>query len=173
MKERKILLIEDDPDHADIILSAFETEDVESDIVLMKDGQEVIDYLQETYPSATTTTRPNGLAGRAPLGQTQAVQSDIKSGNGKHSQIGLIILDLNLPKVNGMDVLKSLKGNPRYCSIPVVILSTSSDPDTVLEAYKNGANGYITKPMSYDEFVHKIKMLRRYWSDTNTLPLQN
>ncbi len=113
-----------------------------------------MDYLQETDSSART------------------VQSDIKSGNIKHSQIDLIILDLNLPKINGVDVLKSLKGNSKYSSIPVVILSTSSDQNTISEAYKNGANGYITKPMSYGEFVDKIRLLRRYWTDTNTLPLQ-
>ena len=167
MKTRKILIIEDDPDHADLILDIFDTEDVESEVVLMRDGQEVIDYLNETDSSASQTIHPNGLAGRA-----QDVQPSIADGNGKHTQVGLIILDLNLPKINGMDVLKSLKGNSRYCSIPVVILSTSSDQNTILEAYKNGANGYVTKPMSYDEFVDKIKMLRRYWSDTNTLPLQ-
>ncbi len=145
MKEKKILIVEDDPDHADLILDIFSTEDVKGEVVLMRDGQEVIDYLQET---------------------------DIDSSNGKKPQIDLIILDLNLPKINGMDVLKSLKGNSKYSSIPVVILSTSSDQNTISEAYKNGANGYVTKPMSYDEFVDKIKMLRRYWPDTNTLPLQ-
>ncbi len=156
MNEPKIniLLIEDDPDHADLILDIFDTEDVNSDVILMKDGQEVIDYLQGTdYPAGT-------------------VQSDIKGDNIRHSQIDLIILDLNLPKINGMDVLKSLKGNSKCSSIPVVILSTSSDQNTISEAYRNGANGYVTKPMSYDEFVDKIKMLRLYWSDTNTLPLQ-
>lgn len=145
MKEKKILLVEDDPDHADLILDIFNTEDVKSEVVLMRDGQEVIDYLQEI---------------------------DTGCSSGKKPQIDLIILDLNLPKINGMDVLKSLKGNSRYRSIPVVILSTSSDQKTISEAYKNGANGYVTKPMSYDEFVDKVKMLSRYLSDTNTLPPQ-
>ncbi len=145
MKEKKILLVEDDPDHVDLILDIFNTEDVEGEVVLMRDGQEIIDYLQGT---------------------------DIDSSNGKKLQIDLIILDLNLPKINGMDVLKSLKGNSKYSSIPVVILSTSSDQNTISEAYKNGANGYVTKPMSYDEFVDKVKMLSRYLSDTNTLPPQ-
>ena len=167
MKERKILIIEDDPDHADMILDIFDTEDVESEVVLMKDGQDVIDYLQEIDSSAGQTIHPNGLAWRA-----QDVQPNIADGNGKLSQIGLIILDLNLPKVNGMDILKILKKNSRYCSIPVIILSTSSDQDTISEAYRNGANGYVTKPISYDEFVDKIRLLKRYWSDTNTLPLQ-
>ena len=161
--EGKILLIEDDPSHADLILGIFKTENVESDVVLMRDGQDVIDYLEMTdsYISPTMS-----------FGQEQAVQSDVKGGNKRYPQIDLIILDLNLPKVDGMSILKFLKKNSRYCSIPVVILSTSSDQGTISKAYKEGANGYITKPMSYDEFVDKIKMLRKYWSDTNTLTLQ-
>ena len=154
LKERKILLIEDDPDHADLILNIFEMEDVGKEVILMQDGQDVIDYLQEVDTS------------------NQIVQSDVEGGNGRRSQIDLVILDLNLPKINGMDVLKFLKGSSKYSSIPVVILSTSSDQNTISEAYKNGANCYITKPMSYDEFVDKIKMLKRYLSGTNTLPPQ-
>ena len=65
-----------------------------------------------------------------------------------------------------------LSGNSKYSSIPVVILPTSSDQNTIIEAYKNGANGYVTKPISYDKFVDKIMLLRRYWSDKNTLPIQ-
>ena len=149
-----IVLIEDDPDHADLILDIFKTVDVESEVVLMKDGMEAIDYFQEVDTS------------------NQIVQSNVEGGNVRHSQIDLVILDLNLPKVDGMSILKFLKKNPRYCSIPVVILSTSSDQETILEAYKNGANGYITKPLSYDEFVDKIKMLTELCSGDNTLPLQ-
>ncbi len=154
MKERRFLLIEDDPDHADLILDIFKTEDVESEVVLMKDGMEAIDYFQEVDTS------------------NQISQSYVDGSNGRHSQIDMVILDLNLPKIKGMDVLKFLKGSSKFCSIPVVILSTSSDQETIIEAYQNGADGYITKPISYYEFVEKIKMLREYWSDKNTLPLQ-
>ena len=138
MKEKKILIVEDDPDHAILVLDIFDTENIKGEVVLMKDGQEVIDYIQDEM----------------------------------QSQVSLVILDLNLPKVEGMEVLKFIKNNPKYCSIPVIILSTSSDQNTISEAYRNGANGYVTKPMSYDELVNKIKFLKRYWSDTNTLPPQ-
>ncbi len=133
MKETKVLLIEDDPDHADLIIDILEAENVNKEVILMKDGREAIDYLQKTY---------------------------IDRGNKIQSQIYLIILDLNLPKVPGMDVLKFIKQNSKYCSIPVVILSTSSDPKTLGEAYKNGANGYITKPLIQEDFVDKITMIR-------------
>ncbi|ODS32336.1 MAG: two-component response regulator [Candidatus Scalindua rubra] len=151
LKEKKILIIEDDPDHADLILDILEIENAEVKVILMRDGQEVIDYFMETYSSASPTTSS---------GQEQAVKAGIKRGIGRHPQIDLIILDLNLPKINGMDVLKFLKKNSRYCSIPIVILSTSSDQDTIDKAYKAGANAFITKPTSYDEFVEKKKLLK-------------
>jgi DNA-binding response OmpR family regulator len=138
LKEKKVLIVEDDPDHADLVLDIFDTENIECEVVLIKDGQEAIDYFQDEI----------------------------------QSQVSLVILDLNLPKIDGMEVLKFIKKDSKYSSIPVVILSTSSDQNTISEAYKNGANGYVTKPMSYDEFVDKVKMLRRYLSDTNTLPPQ-
>ncbi len=133
MKETKILLIEDDPDHADLITDVLKTENINKEVVLMKDGREAINYLQKT-----------------PIDGDDKIQS----------QIYLIILDLNLPKVHGLDVLKFLKQDSKYCSIPVVILSTSSDHKTLGEAYKNGANVYITKPLIQEDFVDKITMIR-------------
>ncbi len=133
MKETKILLIEDDPDHADLITDVLKTENINKEVILMKDGREAINYLQ-----------------KIPIDGDDKIQS----------QIYLIILDLNLPKVHGLDVLKFLKQNSNYCSIPVVILSTSSDHKTHGEPYKNGANVYITKPLTQEDFVDKITMIR-------------
>ncbi len=149
MKEQKILVIEDDPDHAVLIIDVFESEGIMSDVILMNDGQEVIDYFQERDSS------------------TEDEQSNIDGDRGDNecSQIVLIILDINLPKISGMEILIHLKSSPRYRSIPIVILSTSSDQKTISEALRNGADNYITKPMCYDEFVDKIKLLREYWSD--------
>ncbi len=134
MEETKVLLIEDDPDHADLITDVLKTENINKEVVLMKDGREAINYLQKTY---------------------------IDRGNKIQSQIYLIILDLNLPKVHGLDVLKFLKQNSKYCSIPIVILSASSDHKTLGEAHKNGANVYITKPLTQEGFVDKITMIRK------------
>ncbi len=135
MKEKKILIIENDPDHAELIIDELYTGDTKKGIILMKDGQEVIDYFQET---------------------------DIDSCNGKEPQIDLIILDLNLPKIHGMDVLKFLKNHPKYRSIPIIIFSTRHDSRTISEVYKNGANSFITKPTSFNEFRENIKKLRKY-----------
>ncbi len=132
MKEKKILLIEDNPDHADLITDVLKEDnikDIKVEIILKKGGQEAIDYFQhEMQP-----------------------------------QVSLVILDLNLPKIHGIDVLKFIKKNPKYHSIPVFILSASSDQKTIDEAYKNGANGYFVKSVSYDDFVEEVNILKKYF----------
>ncbi len=131
MKGKKILLIEDDKDHADFIANVLKEDDgkdIKTEVVLKKDGQEAIDYFQYEM----------------------------------QSQPSIVILDLNLPKIDGMDVLKYIKKNSKYCSIPVIILSASSDQKTIDEAYKNGANGYFVKPASYDGFVEAVNILKKY-----------
>ncbi len=138
MKENKFLLIEDDQDHAELIsavLKEDDTRNIKTKIILKKDGQEAMDYFQN---------------GSVNCDGDDAVQS----------QIDMVILDLKLPKTDGMDVLKFIKKNAKYCSVPVVILSTSSDQKTIDEAYENGANGYFIKPASYDGFVKEIKILK-------------
>ncbi len=131
MKEKKVLLVEDDQDHAQLIIDVLKADDVKNiktEIILKKDGQEAIDYFQYEM----------------------------------HPQVSLIILDLNLSKIAGMDILKFIRKNPKYHSSPVIVLSASSEQETIDEAYKNGANGYITKPASYKDFAEKIKILKQY-----------
>ena len=134
MEEKKIVLVEDDPDHAELIIESLMSGDIETEIILVEDGVEAIDYFQELG------TKWNGQIER---------------------KIRLIILDINLPKISGMDILKFLKKNSKYSKIPVIVLSTSSDPRTIDEAYKNGVNGYFVKPASYEEFVEKVKILKK------------
>ncbi len=138
MKEKKFLLIEDDQDHADLITDLLKKDnatDIKTEVILKKDGQEAMDYFQ------------NG-----------SIDCD---DDAVQPQIALVILDLTLPKINGMDVLKFIKHNSKYCSVPVVILTTSPDQKTIDEAYKNGANGYFVKPTTYDDFVEKVKILKK------------
>jgi CheY-like chemotaxis protein len=139
----RILLAEDNADHASLIIDELETENVKREIVLMKDGQEIVDYFQKM---------------------------NIDGSSGIHPQIDLVLLDLNLPKVPGIEVLRFLKNDSKLCVIPVIILSTSSDQKMIDEAYKNGANGYLIKPSSYEEFTTKMRCVKKYWLDTNLLP---
>ncbi len=134
MEEKKVILVEDDPDHADLITRALGEEGTEEKVILLRDGMEAIDCFQK-------------------LG--------VKWNGQIEHKIKLIILDLNLPKVSGIDVLKFLKKNSKYSKIPVIVLSTSSDQRTIDEVYKNGANGYFVKPASYEEFVEKIRILKK------------
>jgi DNA-binding response OmpR family regulator len=139
MKEKKFLLIEDDQDHAELITDVLKEDnatDIKIEVILKKDGQEAMDYFQN--------------------GSIDCVGDDAVK-----SEISLVILDLNLPKIDGMEVLKFIKKNSKYSSIPVIILSTSPDQKTIDEAYKNGANGYFVKPSTYDDFVEKIKILKK------------
>ncbi len=145
MKELRILLVEDDIDHVELITEVLETNGIKKEIILLKDGQEAIDYFQEGYVNAV---------------------------EGVQDEVGLIILDLKLPKIDGMDVLKFVKKNLRYCSIPVVIFSTTSDINVIAEGYKLGVNSFITKPISYDKFVEKMKFLKEYWLNSCALPTQ-
>lgn len=147
MGKKKILLIEDDQDNAFLITEELELSNIGSEVVLKKDGQEAMDYLSELDKSAE---------------------------NEVISQIELILLDLDLPKVNGMEILKFLKRSKRLCSIPAVIFSSISDQKTIDNACKNGADGFIAKSIrNYDkEFIENVRLLREYCKSnhSNSLP---
>jgi two-component system response regulator len=136
MKEKRVLLIEDDPDHAELIIDELNTGDIKTEIILKKDGQDAIDYLQELY---------------------------IDDNVGMELQIDLIISDLNMPKVHGMNVLRFLKNDPRYRPIPVIIFSTSSDDETISEVYENGADCFFKKSGSFEEFTNNIRLMKQNW----------
>ncbi len=142
MRAPKILLVEDDPDHAELIMGLIEKE-CKQEVVLKRDGREAMDYFWRNGTSWQIIRAGEDEKGECP-------------------QIDLVILDLNLPKVSGMDILKFLKRSPVYRSIPVVILSTSSDDKTIEEAYENGAAEYVTKSTSFQVFIEKIKLMSYY-----------
>lgn len=153
MKASKILFVENDPDHAEFIKELIEKE-CKKKVILKKDGKEAMDYFWR-----------NGK-----FGQDTPEEVDEKV---RCSQIDLVVLDLNLPKVKGMDVLKFLKRNPMYMSIPVVIISTSADDKTIEEAYENGAAEFITKSVSFHVFMEKITLLSDYLSSANVTTGEN
>ncbi len=132
MKEKKIVLIEDNPDHAELIAEALGDGNIESNIILLSGGMEAIDYFEGC-----------------------SINNQTENG------IRLIVIDLKSAKIDGMDVLKFLKKSPRYSNIPVIIFSATSNQKTIDEAYKNGANGYFVKPVEHKEFVEKIKILKK------------
>ena len=82
----------------------------------------------------------------------------------------LILLDIKMPKKSGLEVLKELKSDSRYRSIPVVMLTSSANEEDVVQSYGLGSNSYITKPVKYEEFIEKMRMIPEYWGNVNTLP---
>ncbi|HID95795.1 MAG TPA: response regulator [Candidatus Latescibacteria bacterium] len=139
-----ILLIEDNPDHVELILRALEEEHTAVDVYVVKDGQEALDYMYR----------------RGKYGQEN-----------ERSTPRLVLLDLRLPKLDGFEVLRRLKTDPKFKPIPVVILTTSLREDEVMKGYAEGANSYVTKPVEFDDFIQKVKDITRYWTLTNTLPV--
>jgi two-component system response regulator len=137
-----VLLVEDNPDHAELTLRALKDAGPASDTVWVKDGEEALEYV-----GRRGRYQAPGLARPA-----------------------LILLDINLPKVSGHEVLRRIKGNPESQPIPIVMLTTSGREDEVRGTYRAGANSYVTKPIRFSELVETMRALKVYWLTTCVLP---
>jgi len=139
-----ILLVEDDPAHAEIVRRNFREFRMANRLEHVEDGQEALDYLhrQGRYTDPETAPRP-----------------------------GLILLDLRLPRVDGLEVLQSIKEDPDLQSIPVVVLTTSAAESDMVRAYANHANSYLVKPVDFSQFLELMKVLGYYWLVWNANPL--
>ena len=143
MEDKIILLVEDNPDDVDLTIRAFEKNNISNKIIVAKDGVEALDYLHGTGIYAKRATK------ELPV---------------------LIMLDLKLPKINGLEVLRSIRQNEQTSLIPVVILTSSAEQKDVIEGYKLGANSYIRKPVDFEQFVEAVKLLGLYWTLWNETP---
>jgi len=138
-----ILIVDDDPDDSSMTQKALEKNQVPNPLVFLKNGEEVMDYL------AKLGTYVNGPGSKWPA---------------------LILLDLNMPKMDGRTALELIKTSDQYKSIPVVVLSTSCDVDEVSRIYGLGANSYICKPTNFENLVKMMGLLKSYWIGTVKLP---
>ena len=136
-----ILLVEDNADDVDLTLRAFKKSRLTNQIVVKRDGQEALDYLLGEDGDKGTTTLPT-----------------------------VTLLDLNMPRLNGLDVLKRLRSEERTRLMPVVILTTSDEQRDVIDSYELGANSYIRKPVDTQEFFAAIQELEIYWTVRNIAP---
>lgn len=139
----QILLVEDDPAHAEIVIRSLADFHVPNRLTHVSDGQAAIDYLI-----------------------TQGGSPPLNSGG----QPDVILLDLRLPKVDGLGVLAFLKGHPQFKIIPTVILTTSGAERDMLEAYKCGANGYLVKPVGFESFTKLMGSFGGFWLGSNSYP---
>ena len=141
--KKTILLVEDNPDDEMLTLRAMKKNKILNDIVVSRDGSEALEYIFGTgkYEGRDVADSPQ-----------------------------LILLDLNLPKIGGLEVLKRIREDSRTCLFPVVILTSSREERDLVESYKLGANSYIRKPVDFNQFVEAVQQLRLYWLVLNELP---
>jgi len=136
VKEVEILLVEDNPTDAELAIRALKKNNFANNLVWVKDGAEALDFLFAT-----------------------GAYSECQAGNGPK----VILLDLRLPKVDGMEVLRRIKEDERTRTIPVVVLTSSKEDRDVAESYQLGVNSYISKPVEFDAFAKVVAELGLYW----------
>lgn len=135
-KDKVILLVEDNPDDEMLTIRALKKQNIENEVIVAHDGAEAIEYLfgQGAFASRNVNDLPQ-----------------------------VILLDLKLPKLNGLDVLKRIRADERTKSIPVVMLTTSNEENDIIESYSLGANSYVQKPVDFMEFAKAVNTLGMYW----------
>lgn len=143
MKNPSILLVEDNPDDVVLTLRAFKKKRVLNDVIVARDGAEALDYLFGTGTFA---------------------------GRNTDEQPALVLLDLKLPKVDGLDVLRRVRADPRTALLLMVVLTSSNEDMDIETSYRLGANSYIRKPVNFEDFVEVAGQLGFYWLMLNQSP---
>jgi len=136
VKDRTILLVEDNPDDVELTLRSLKKHNIVNDVVVAHDGVEALDYLFGTgaHTGRDTSAKP-----------------------------AVILLDLKLPKIDGLEVLRRLRADERTKLLPVVILTSSKEENDLINGYKLGANSYVRKPVDFVQFSEAVQKLKLYW----------
>jgi two-component system response regulator len=143
LRSNIILLVEDNEDDIELTLRAFERSRVTNEIVVVRDGKEAIDYLFAS----------GAYANRDPNAQPE-----------------IVLLDLKLPKLDGLDVLRRIRGDERTRRLPVVVLTSSNEDKDVISSYDLGANSFVQKPVDFADFIEAARQLGLYWLVLNRRP---
>jgi two-component system, response regulator len=143
MFEKMILLVEDNPDDEDLTIRALKKNNVTNSLVVARDGVEALDFLFGT----------GAYAGR----DTAVVP-------------GLVLLDLKLPKIDGLEVLRRIRADERTRRMPVTVLTSSKEEQDLIKSYDLGANSYIRKPVDFNQFTEAVRQLGMYWLMLNEMP---
>jgi CheY-like chemotaxis protein len=143
INNKKILLVEDNPDDIELTLRAFRKNNIMNEIIIKRDGAEALDFF---------------------FGKDGAAVNN-------HNDLPILtMLDLKLPKIDGLDVLKKIRSDKRTKLIPVVILTSSNEQSDLLSGYELGCNSYIRKPVDFNQFTDTVKQLGFYWLLINESP---
>ncbi|MEL6787735.1 MAG: response regulator [Cyanobacteria bacterium J06607_15] len=151
MPAKNILLVEDNPDDRELMKLAFAQGEIPHNLIVVADGIEALNYLHSQAEE-----------------QKNVAQFDDRNIN---TMPALVMLDLNLPRINGIEVLKRIRADPRTRIIPVVIISSSNEPQDLIDSYINGCNSYIRKPMHFTQLQTFVREISTYWLTVNQLPL--
>ena len=138
----EILLVEDNPTDAELAIRALRKKNLANNLVWVRDGAEALDFI---FCKGQYQGRVNGTP-------------------------RLILLDLKLPKVDGIEVLRKIKADPEAKSVPVVMLTSSQEERDIVESYKLGVNSYIVKPVDFEKFLDMVSQVGLYWSLVNKVP---
>ena len=144
LDNKSILLVEDNPDDELLALRALKKNNIQSKVVVVRDGLEAVNYL---------------------FAKGEYAERDI------NDTPEVILLDLKLPKLDGIEVLKNIRDNPITCMIPVVMLTSSNEDKDIMNAYKVGVNSFICKPVDFERFLDATKQISAYWLSLNVTPL--
>jgi CheY-like chemotaxis protein len=142
VKIRTILLAEDNANDVELTLAALRGQRIANDITVVRDGAEALDYL---YRRGSFGDRTPGTP-------------------------ALMLLDLKMPKVDGLEVLRQVKGDPKLKAIPVVVLTSSREEQDLLRTYDLGVNAYVVKPVEFGDFANAVKLLGQFWAVVNEPP---
>ncbi len=143
MEEKVILLVEDNADDEKLTLRALKKNNISNDVVVARNGAEALDYL---FGTGTHSGRDTSLMPQ------------------------VVLLDLKLPKIDGLEVLRKMRGNERTKLLPVVILTSSNEEQDRLSGYGFGANSYVRKPVDFNQFTEAVRQLGLYWLVLNEQP---
>jgi len=143
LSELEILIVEDNPDDAEMAIRALKKNNLANNVLVLEDGEEALDFIfsRGRFSDKPAIIRPK-----------------------------IILLDLKLPKVNGLEVLKVIKNDPKTRIIPVIVLTSSHEESDIIKSYELGANSYIVKPVEFDKFVGAVRNLGLYWLLLNQQP---